>query len=214
MAVTSNVRRQLNTTLHHELGHWLVARHFNFNVGQVSVRCDGRQLFGTSHIEPYSPVQLKSAESVYAHVFNRMVVLCAGVVADIATRGPNASQTVIDNAYTKGVMDATGLNDRGKVDELMYILLSIKHEPSSDAVVINDRAQLVFGEAYGRASELISGFFPKIEEMAKRLMKGQENSLILEFKYEELVRAEERAIDALLKRNEPLPEVSTQPSPA
>ncbi|WP_447902992.1 hypothetical protein [Pseudomonas serbica] len=197
MAVSFSIERQLHTTLHHELGHWLVARHFRFKTGEVSVRFNGQQFLGTSYIEPYSPVQLKSVEQVLSHIFNRMVVLCAGVVADVASRGPKVSQAVIDNAYNKGVMDETGLTDRSKVDELMYILLSIKHEPSADTEVISDRAHSVFCEAYERAVELITEFYPKLEEMAKLLMKGRENAKVLEFEYEEVVRAEQNAIAVL-----------------
>ncbi len=199
MAVSSSIRNQLRTTLHHELGHWLVARHFGFKAGEVSVRLEDQQVLGTSLIEPYAPVQLADTKQVRSNVFNRMVVLCAGVVADIASRGPEVSQAVIDDAFNKGVMDETGLTDRGKVEELLFILVSIDHEASSDTDVNEDRSQKIFGEAYGRAQELIKEFFPKLELMATFLRQGRENAIRFEFPYERVVRAELDAIAQLSK---------------
>lgn len=212
MAALPSILLQLNTTLHHELGHWLVARHFGFRTGEVCVRFNGQQILGTSYIEPYSPVQLKSAEEVYSHILNRVVVLCAGVAAEIATHGPNPGQAVIDRAYTKGVMDASGLTDRGKVEELMFVLLSINHEPSSDGSVNNERSQEIFGEAFGRAGELITELFPKIQEMVRLLMKGREKQQSLQFEFEEVVRAEQDAIAILSKLNEQPSESTRTPS--
>ncbi|WP_248766255.1 zinc metalloprotease [Pseudomonas protegens] len=199
MAVSSSTRNQLRTTLHHELGHWLVARHFGFKAGEVSVRLEDQQVLGTSLIEPYAPVQLADTKQVRSNIFNRMVVLCAGVVADIASRGPEVSQAVIDDAFNKGVMDETGLTDRGKVEELLFILVSIDHEASSDTDVNEDRSQKIFGEAYGRAQELIKEFFPKLELMATFLRQGRENAIRFEFPYERVVRAELDAIAQLSK---------------
>ncbi|WP_434120338.1 hypothetical protein [Pseudomonas fortuita] len=199
MAVSSSIRNQLRTTLHHELGHWLVARHFGFKAGEVSVRLEDQQVLGTSLIEPYAPVQLADTKQVRSNIFNRMVVLCAGVVADIASRGPEVSQAVIDDAFNKGVMDETGLTDRGKVEELLFILVSIDHEASSDTDVNEDRSQKIFGEAYGRAQELIKEFFPKLELMATFLRQGRENAIRFEFPYERVVRAELDAIAQLSK---------------
>lgn len=199
MAVSSSIRNQLRTTLHHELGHWLVARHFGFKAGEVSVRLEDQQVLGTSLIEPYAPVPLADTKQVRSHIFNRMVVLCAGVVADIQSRGPRVSQAVIDNVFNEGVMDETGLNDRGKVEELMFILVSIDHEASSDTDVNDSRSQKIFSEAFGQADELIKEFFPKLELMATLLRQGRENAIRFEFPYERVVRAELDAIAQLSK---------------
>ncbi|MNJ51090.1 hypothetical protein D3C77_463840 [compost metagenome] len=87
----------------------------------------------------------------------------------------------------------------------MYVYLSLIHEPSSDADVINDRAQRVFKKAYGQAAKLIEDFYPKIETMAELLMRDRGNSASVVFTCQEVAEAEERAMLALPKlENQPL----------
>lgn len=204
MAVNSTRERELNRTIHHELGHWLVARHVGFKVGKISVENTHNGMVGSSHVEPYAKRQLTDPKSITEHIFNRIVVLCAGVAAEIQWKANelgrplNASEST--RVYDHGVMDETGLNDKGKIHELSYILISLQHPPTDETTLIAQRASDLFADAFEQAYEILSPLQPKLEEMAILLRARCTSSSKLKCEYPEVLQVEQEAISILKKK--------------
>ena len=204
MAVSPTLERELNRTIHHELGHWLVAQHVGFKVGKISVENTHNGMIGSSHIEPYAKRQLTDPKSIAEHIFNRIVVLCAGVAAEIQWKANELGRLLnvreSTRVYDHGVMDETGLNDKGKIHELSYILISLQHPPTDDMSLIAQRASDLFADAFGQAYEILSALQPKLEEMAILLRAQCTPPSKLRCKYPEVIQVEQQAISNLKRK--------------
>lgn len=146
--------------IHHELGHWLMSRHVGFDTGDIKIgRLVNGTAYGHSTVYPTPKNQLVQVVDIYEHLMNRTAVLCAGVIADIewhkryASFNYDADDT--EYLYVNGVMDATGLSDSGKIDELLYVMNGIKNPPSQDSEEIMNQHLEIRTEAWIKASEFI-----------------------------------------------------------
>lgn len=67
-------------------------------------------------------------------------------------------------------MDATGLSDSAKIEELLYVMNGIKNHPSIDAEELMNQRHEIRTEAWNKASEFICDN-TKLLEMGNILIK-------------------------------------------
>lgn len=154
---SSEVHKQV---IHHELGHWLMARHMGFDVGDIVVKKDtSGAISGSTTVYPIPNKKFNCLDDIYLHMFNRIVVLIAGVVADVAwqqKKYPSINITkASQSSYEEGIMDDSGLNDQAKILELMYILIAIKNYPGTTQEERDSQMNEIFSKAWYKASEVI-----------------------------------------------------------
>ncbi|SNY61386.1 hypothetical protein SAMN02744775_00558 [Enterobacter sp. CC120223-11] len=146
--------------IHHELGHWLMSRHVGFDTGEINIgMLANHKPYGQAIVYPSPKSQLAQAVDIYDHLLSRTAVLCAGVIADIGWHKRYASSDYdsddTEYLYANGVMDATGLSDSGKIEELLYVMNGIKNPPSQDSEEIMNQRHKIRTEAWLKASEFI-----------------------------------------------------------
>lgn len=169
---TDSVRR----IIHHELGHWLMSRHVGFDTGEIKIGmlANGTP-YGHATVYPTPKGQLIQAIDIYKHLLDRVAVLCAGVIADIEWHKRYSSSDYdsddTEYLYANGVMDATGLSDRGKIEELLYVMNGIKNQPSQDSEEIMNQRHEIRTEAWIKASEFIDDN-PILFGMGEVLVEG------------------------------------------
>lgn len=162
--------------IHHELGHWLMSRHVGFDTGEIKIgMLANRTPYGHATVYPTPKSQLVQSIDIYDHLLNRTAVLCAGVIADIEWHKRYSSSDYDSEdtqyLYENGVMDATALSDRGKIEELLYVMNGIKNPPSQDSEEIMNQHHEIRTEAWMKASEFIDDN-PILFGMGEILVKG------------------------------------------
>lgn len=195
----------LNRVIHHELGHWLMTRHFGFKAGEIGVSWfSPTDIRGTSHIEPFPTTRLTTATDIEQHIFKRIVVLCAGVAVEMELKSKDIKRSLVEReasyVYEHGVMDATGLNDKAKVEELLYILCGMRYEPTNDDSLRSDQAHEIFTEAFDKAREIFEGMLEKLYEMAALMRKRYSHSSKYKFSEHTLCEIEIKATAILEER--------------
>lgn len=157
--LTSNLNLQdvIKRTIHHEIGHWLMARHLEFDVDGIKIGMNKHnQIFGMATVHPVPKSKFSSVDEVYDHLLKRITVLCAGVIADIEWHKKFASTNYDHNdtefLYANGIMDATGLSDRGKIDELLFVMNGILNIPSQEPTENSSQRQKIMLDAWEKAS--------------------------------------------------------------
>ncbi|MEI7336694.1 hypothetical protein [Pectobacterium carotovorum] len=148
-----DLQDQIERTIHHELGHWLMSRHVGFDVGEIAISMNNNsQLCGHATVHPVPIKQLSNVNDIYNHILNRVSVLCAGVIADIEWHkkfaSSNYEQADTEHLYANGIMDETGLSDRGKIEEHLFIMNSIKNFPSHDPEENSKQRNQILSEVY------------------------------------------------------------------
>lgn len=156
---------------YHEAGHWIVARAAGFKVGEIALTVYGelvdpkKKIYhfhgaGSSHIDPEP--SLVSVNDVDAYLLKRMAVLMAGVSA----------QKLVDERDVEEIWSGHATDDRGKLDELSFILRGIRFsgQISRDSEK-HHRTELVH-EAGEMAISLLEENRQAHTEMSEFLIKG------------------------------------------
>ena len=147
----------IKRTIHHEIGHWIMARHLGFDVGSIVIGMNNlNQIFGRATVHPVPKSKFSSVDEVYDHLFKRITVLCAGVIADIEWHKKFASTNYehkdTEFLYANGIMDNTGLSDRGKIDEHLFVMNGVLNTPSQDPTENALQRQTIMLDAWNAAS--------------------------------------------------------------
>lgn len=170
-------QEDVRRVIHHELGHWLMAREVGFKTGGVYVDTYRGKAAGAATVFPKAANQLVTALAVEEYLTKRIMVLCAGVLAEIewyAKNTPNFEAEHVNDVYENGVIDTSGLTDKGRIDELMIILAGIRNKPTAREADQNQRD--LFVEVYGKARDAFVGFEEKLFTLAKLAEKETWNS--------------------------------------
>lgn len=187
-------RQVVERIIHHELGHWFMSRYLEFGVGGIKIgQNESGQLFGSATVYPLPKIKLTTSSEVYDHLMKRICVLCAGVISDIEWHRKFASkdyeQADTEYLYSKGLMDETGLSDKGKIEELLYIMNNIVNEPCDDIDVRETQLNEIFSYAWSKTAKFIEGN-DKLFAMGDKMIMLYFNSGIREFDYDMLVELE------------------------
>ncbi|WP_454722582.1 hypothetical protein [Delftia acidovorans] len=158
---------------YHEAGHWIVARHLDFKVGEISLTVNMYKTerdkkyfegYGSSHVDP-EPV-ISSLAQVEKYLLERMAVLIAGVSA----------QMIVEKKRTLDeVWQICGSDDQGKLNELSFILRGIrfKNDISSDTE-LSHRNQLI-SEADELVKKILTDKMQILEKIAKWMASQVKN---------------------------------------
>jgi len=172
-------QQDVRRVIHHELGHWLMAREVGFKTGGVYVDTYRGKAAGAATVFPKAANQLVTALAVEEYLTKRVMVLCAGVLAEIewyAKNTPNFEEEQVNDVYENGVIDTSGLTDKGRIDELMIILAGIRKKPTAKQAETDQNQRDLFSEVYGKAREAFVGFEKKLFALAKLVEKEKLNS--------------------------------------
>lgn len=181
--------------IHHELGHWLMARELGFTAGQIFLKRINGKASGYAKVYPRAAIRLDSAELVESYLENRIMVLLSGVIAEIEWYkkifGEDEDSDYATRIYNNGVIDHSGLGDRGKAEELLVVLAGIKNDPTAKYTDLTTQIRTIFVELYEKAQDLAGRFIEKLNVMAD-LIKDKEwqSNGILVVTCEELVTIE------------------------
>lgn len=191
----------INRIIHHEIGHWLICRELEFAAGNIAITWeDNQNIYGSANTFPIPKHKLLTVELIYKHMLDRMCVLCAGVITDIEWHKKNQSEDFdgedVQYLFETGVIDASGLNDRNKMDELIYIMNGIKNTPlkysSDNKNNIQTQHSEVIKEAWEISSKLLEKHYDKLFKMGDHLfqqfLKCQGSKIV--FSEEELTALE------------------------
>ena len=155
--------------IHHELGHWLMAREMGFSVGQIFIERKSGKASGHATVYPTAPSRLVTAEAVDDYLSRRIRVLLAGVIVEIEwykkTFGKDLGEE-LDRIYENGVIDHSGINDKGKAEELLVILAGIRKEPTAKYHDLSYQTRALFVEIYREAKQLVGRFLEKLFTLA------------------------------------------------
>ena len=174
-----NEQQDVKRVIHHELGHWLMAREVGFKTGGVYVDTYRGKAAGAATVFPKAANQLVTALAVEEYLTKRIMVLCAGVLAEIewyAKNIPNFEEEQVNDVYENGVIDTSGLTDKGRIDELMIILAGIRSEPTTKKAEEDQNQRDLFVDVYEKAREVFIGFEEKLFALAKLVEKEKWNS--------------------------------------
>ncbi|ATN12542.1 hypothetical protein CRN80_24155 [Pseudomonas sp. FDAARGOS_380] len=163
-------QQDVRRVIHHELGHWLMAREVGFKIGGVCVDTYRGKAAGAATVFPKPSNKLVSAQAVEEYLTNRIMVLCAGVIAEIEWYVKNTLNFKTENVndvYENGVIDTSGLTDKGRIDELMIILTGIRTEPTAIKTEADQTQRNLFIEVYEETRRIFVGFKDKLFALAK-----------------------------------------------
>lgn len=190
-----SIDKQHKRAIYHELGHWLVGRKVGFDVGSILIGQSDFGVYGSSEINPFPKTKLDSVNDIYNHLFNRVCVLIAGVIADIIWHEKYEPEIEKENEtkyfYENGVMDKTAITDKGKITELLFIMNGIVNDPSQDEETLENQMNEIQKEAWEYSLEFLRdnkdlGF------MGGELIKQFEESQTKRFTKENLIQLQEK----------------------
>jgi len=151
--------QQYRRAIYHELGHWLMGRHVGFDVGSIKIGKSNFGVFGNSEVKPIPRTKLESANAIYEHLFDRVCILCAGVISDIIWHKkyePKIDEENDDDYfYSNGVMDKTGITDKGKIIELLFVMNGIVNTPVQDKAILEKQMDEIQDKAWDRALKFL-----------------------------------------------------------
>lgn len=187
--------QQYRRAIYHELGHWLMGRHVGFDVGSIKVGRSNFGVFGNSEVHPIPKTKLDSANAIYGHLFDRVSILCAGVISDIIWHKkyePEIDEENDDNYfYSNGVMDKTGITDKGKIIELLFVMNGIINAPVQDETLLEKQMGEIQNEAWDRALNFLRDN-KTLASMGDELINQFQESQMKEFEKTYLIHLQEK----------------------
>lgn len=165
----------VSRVIHHELGHWMMAREMGFSVGQIFIKRMHGKASGHAKAFPRAQSRLDTAESVDGYLSNRIKVLLAGTIVEIEwykkAFGKNLIQEDFDSIYENGVMDHSGVNDKAKAEELLVVLAGIRNERTARYDDLTKQIRTHFVELYHEAEQLAESFLEELFVLAELVSK-------------------------------------------
>lgn len=172
-----NDNQDIKRVIHHELGHWLMAREVGFEIGEIRLDTLWGKAAGSSKVFPRATSQLSSAESIDEYITKRVMVLCAGVRTEVEWyhRMPGFSfgKDDVNNVYENGVIDTSGLTDKGRIDELLIILAGIRYNAANSYSDLSHQMRAIFETIYSQVCEIAEDFMEKLFILAELIEKEQ-----------------------------------------
>lgn len=157
--------------IHHELGHWLMAREVGFSVGEISIERMHGKASGHAKVFPRAQSQMDTAAAVDDYLSNRIRVLLAGVIAEIEwykrTFGSTLDKQEFDRIYNNAVIDRSGISDKGKAEELLAILAGIRNEPTTKPNDLDNQNRALFVNIYRDTQLLANNFLETLFTLAE-----------------------------------------------
>jgi len=154
--------------LYHELGHWIVAKEFQFRVGDIEIyfyqTIDGYYHEASSQVFPMP--HINNIASLETYLENRICILYTGV----------ASQQLYEKRNTDVLIEEWGIDDNKKIKELMFILRGINFDKKEIRINLEKEHILQLIEKCWKKTELIINENSKI---IKNMVMKQENEIIL-----------------------------------
>lgn len=187
---------QCKRAIYHELGHWLMGRKVGFDVGSIRIGQSSFGVYGNSDVKPIPKTKFVSTNAIYNHLFDRVCILLAGVIADIIWHKKYQPEIDKNNDtnyfYENGVMDETAITDKGKIDELLFIMNGIVNTPVQDEKLLESQMAAIQKDAW----EESLGFLlnnKDLKFMGSELIKQFEESNTKQFENEYLIQLQENS---------------------
>lgn len=191
-----DAEKQCKRAMYHELGHWLMGRNVGFDVGSITIEKSNFGVYGNSEINPSPKTKLDSTNAIYEHLFNRVCILNAGVIADILWHKKYEPEIDSKNDtcffYNNGVMDKTAITDKGKIEELLPIMNGIVNTPAQDEKLLKEQMDAIQKQAWDTSLRFLQNN-KDLEFMGNELIKEFEKLGKQQFTTEYLIKLQENS---------------------
>ena len=191
-----SIDKQYKRAIYHELGHWLMGRKVGFDVGSIIIGQSNFGVYGNSEVKPVPKTKFDSTNAIYDHLFNRVCVLNAGVIVDIIWHKKYEPEIDKNNEtkyfFENGVMDKTAITDKGKINELLFIMNGIVNTPTQDEKTLENQMNEIQKEAWNYSLDFLLSN-KDLEFMGSELIKQFEESQTEQFANEYLIQLQENS---------------------
>ncbi|MFJ7140662.1 hypothetical protein [Pseudomonas protegens] len=158
--------------LKHELGHWLIARHLGFTVGDIQItiikldkkKSGANQYTHSGSSKVFLEPTLKTFSDLHNYLDQRIQVLYAGVLAQ--THGQTLTDEELGNVIA---LDAKG--DQEKIEELSILVRGWIRETDMDTTVLDQKTNEFITESWNKCKASIAELYPTLEKMANELAR-------------------------------------------
>jgi hypothetical protein len=184
-------KETLMKVLKHELGHWLVARHLGFAVGDIEIlvwkldeKKGGANQYvqdGSSRVIP-EPI-LKSLDELSDYLDKRIQVLYAGVAAQI--HGQRLTEKEVGKIIE---LDAPG--DQKTIEELAILVRGFIRDINTDPVILDEKTNEFITASWEKSQASVAELYPKIERMAAQMARMYKSGSRNVFELEDLEKIE------------------------
>ncbi len=165
-------KETLMKVLKHELGHWLVARHLGFDVGDIEItirkleeKNKGANQYvqdGSSRVIP-KPM-IKTLDDLREYLDKRIQVLYAGVLAQI-----HGQKLTTEKVGEVIALDAPG--DQKTIEELAILVQGWIREIDTDQTMLNDKTNDFITACWDKSQSCVAELYPKLEKMAEQMAR-------------------------------------------
>lgn len=171
-------------------------RKVGFDVGCIIIGKSNFGVYGNSEVRPIPKTKLDSTDAIYNYLFNRICVPVAGVIADILWHKKYEPEIDKENEtnyfYANGVMDKTAITDKGKINELLFIINGIVNTPQQDEKTLENNMNKIQEDAWNDSVEFLVNN-KDLELMGNELIKQFEESQTEKFSSEYLIQLQENS---------------------
>lgn len=165
-------KETLMKVLKHELGHWLIARHLGFTVGDIQVtvikldekKRGANQYTHSGSSKVFLEPTLKTFGDLHSYLDQRIQVLYAGVLAQ--THGQTLTDEELGNVIA---LDAK--EDHEKIEELSILVRGWIREADMDTTILDQKTNEFITESWNKCKASIAELYPTLEKMANELAR-------------------------------------------
>ena len=184
-------KETLMKVLRHELGHWLVARHLGFDVGDIEIEVikldekkgGANQYTHRGSSKVFLEPTIKSFSDLHNYLDQRIQVLYAGVLAQ--THRQNLNDEELGNVIA---LDAQG--DQDKIEELSILVRGWIRETDMDTAVLDKKTNEFITESWNKCKASIAELYPTLGKMANELARTYKSEHRNLYKLDQLEKLE------------------------
>lgn len=163
--------------IRHEIGHWLMAEHLNFNRGGITIKITNNYHIythnGSATIYPMH--NLTSHELIIKYLEDRISILFSGIIAQLLFETDQSSKR------SQELLDEYGADDSGKIEELTHIVRGITRAGTMSVENELDHKREIREKCWKTAATYIEKSKDILDKMSLRVA---ENIIKTNIKYE------------------------------
>lgn len=174
-------REEIFNICRHELGHWYLAKHCDFDQQSIEIHIRGNGLYGSSLSFPEPDLPTKN--SILNFLNKRISVLIAGVVSEIHKKEFSPEQK-------QKLYETTAKHDIEHTQILMHIARGIKFSGKISKETKEKQLGIIYNDCWNNVESVIDKYFTEICFVAEKMTNKmqQKNSLYYKFEKSELVK--------------------------
>lgn len=150
----------------HEAGHWIVARHLNFKIGEVriTIKKDGGNFGHSGSARIFPRLESNSNQSIEKYLRDRIAVLFAGVISQTLSIKNNSTNTA------RNLLESDGADDYKTINELFYILRGVCY-PGETEYLNEEQILQLQKECWEYSDKIVQSLKSDISKLAHKMAK-------------------------------------------